>query len=65
MAWRNKALADNSFKLKLISLIMEPNNKYKDKQWNPSPLDMAVSDVSSRAEAPSPNKVTNRKVIEQ
>ncbi len=40
-------------------------NKYKDKRWGQSPLDMAVSDVSSRAEAPAPNKVTNRKVIEQ
>jgi len=44
---------------------MEPNNKYRDKKWHPSPLDMAVSDVSSTAEAPAPNKVTNRKVIEQ
>jgi len=65
MACRNEALADNSFKLKLISLIMEPNNKYKDKQWNPSPLDMVVGDVSSRAQNPSPSKMPNRKVIEQ
>jgi len=44
---------------------MEPNNKYKDAKWHPAPLDMVVGDVSSRAEAPAPNKITNRKVIEQ
>ena len=40
-------------------------NKYKDKHWNPSPVDFAVSDVSSRAQAPAPNKIKNRKVIDQ
>ena len=44
---------------------MEPNNKYRDKKWNPSPVDFVVGDVSSREQNPSPSKMPNRKIIDQ